>query len=92
MSDLYSSNSLPSLVDILRDDPGWLDAAVNETEASRILDVPVATLRTQRVRGGPNAIPFVKLGKSVRYIRRVCFEHLRARSRRSTSDSDAKVA
>ena len=92
MSDLYSSTSLPSLADILKDNPGWLDEAVNETEASRILDVPVPTLRTQRVRGGPNAIPFVKLGKSVRYIRRVLFERLRARSRLSTSDSGAEAA
>lgn len=77
---------LPPFAEILASNPGWLDEAVNETEAARIIGGSVATLQTQRVRGGPDAIPFLKLGKSVRYRRRVLFEHLLARERRTTSD------
>ena len=77
--------ALPSLVDILQDNPGWLDEAVDTREASRITGEPVPTLETKRVRGGGPV--FLKLGKSVRYTRRACFEYLAARRRTSTSDS-----
>lgn len=75
---------LPSLADILKDNPGWLDEAVVTREASRITGEPVPTLETKRVRGGGPV--FLKLGKSVRYTRRACFEYLAARQRKSTSD------
>ncbi len=77
--------ALPSLADILQDNPGWLDEAVPTAEASRITGSPVATLETMRVRGGGPV--FNKLGKKVNYTRRACFEHLAARRRTSTSDS-----
>ncbi len=76
---------LPNLHDILQDNPGWLDEAVDTREASRITGTPVASLETMRVRGGGPV--FLKLGASVRYTRRACFEHLAARRRTSTSDS-----
>ena len=81
---------LPSFVDILRDNPGWLDEAVPTAEASGITGEPVATLETKRVRGGGPA--FLKLGKSVRYTRRACFEYLAARRRTSTSDPGKEAA
>ncbi len=76
--------ALPSLADILQTNPGWLDEAVPTAEASRITNEPVPTLETKRVRGGGPV--FLKLGKSVRYTRRACFEYLAARRRTSTSD------
>ncbi len=76
--------ALPSLADILQANPGWLDEAILTPEASQITGEPVATLETKRVRGGGPV--FLKLGKSVRYTRRACFEYLAARRRKSTSD------
>ena len=87
MDNLDTSAALPSLEDTLRNNPGWLDELVNEEEASRILDTPVPTLRTRRVRGGNGSIPFVKIGRSVKYTRRDLFEAAAANRRRSTSDS-----
>ena len=76
---------LPGLPEILKDNPAWLDEAVNTAEASRITGIPVCTLHTWRSRGdGP---PFLKLGrKSVRYQRRTLFEWMAARQRRNTAD------
>ena len=85
-----SPPALPSLTDILQANPGWLDEAVLTAEASRITGEPVPTLETKRVRGGGPV--FLKLGKSVRYTRRACFEYLAARRRTSTSDSGQAVA
>ena len=78
------NSPLPSLADTLKDNPGWLDEAVHTREASQITGEPVPTLETKRVRGGGPV--FTKLGKSVRYTRRACFEYLAARQRKSTSD------
>ncbi len=77
--------ALPAFADILQANPGWLDEAVPTAEASRITGEPIPTLETKRVRGGGPV--FLKLGKSVRYTRRACFEYLAARRRSSTSDS-----
>jgi len=82
--------ALPAFVDILQDNPGWLDEAVLTAEASRITKEPEATLETKRVRGGGPV--FLKLGKSVRYTRRACFEYLAARRRISTSDPGSAAA
>ncbi len=82
--------ALPTFADILRDNPGWLDEAVLTAEASRITGEPVPTLETKRVRGGGPV--FLKLGKSVRYTRRACFEYLAARQRTSTSESGQAAA
>ena len=82
--------ALPSFADILQDNPGWLDEAVPTAEASRITGEPVPTLETKRVRGGGPV--FIKLGKSVRYTRRACFEYLAARRRTSTSDPGEAAA
>lgn len=80
-----STIDLPSLGEILRDSPGWLDEAVDTAEASRIVGFPPCTLNTWRSRGdGP---PFIKVGeRSVRYQRRTLFAWLAARQRRNTSD------
>ncbi len=82
--------ALPAFADILQDNPGYLDEAVSTAEASRITDEPIPTLETKRVRGGGPV--FLKLGKSVRYTRRACFEYLAARRRTSTSDSGEAAA
>ncbi len=51
---------LPSLGEILKDNPGWLDEAVDTAEASRTVGFPPCTLHTWRSRGdGP---PFLKIG------------------------------
>ena len=82
-----AATQLPELAEILKENPGWLDEAVVTAEASKITGEPVATLETKRVRGG--GPEFIKLGKSVRYTRRACFEWLAAGRRRSTSDAGA---
>ncbi len=81
---------LPSFADILQTNPGWLDEAISTAEASGITGEPVPTLETKRVRGGGPV--FLKLGKSVRYTRRACFEYLAARRRTSTSDPGQAAA
>lgn len=77
---------LPTLGEILKDSPGWLDEAVDTAEASRIVGFPPCTLHTWRSRGeGP---PFLKLGaRSVRYQRRALFQWLAERQRRNTADN-----
>ncbi len=77
--------ALPAFTDILQANPGWLDEAVPTAEASRITGEPVKTLETKRTRGGGPV--FLKLGKSVKYTRRACFEYLASRRRLSTSDT-----
>ncbi len=74
---------LPSLIEILQDNPGWLDEAVSTQEASRITNTAKATLETMRVRGGGPV--FSKRGKKVDYIRRDLFDWLAAGRRTSTS-------
>ena len=83
-------SSLPELAEILKENPGWLDEAVDVHEASQITGTPVATLETLRVRGG--GPEFIKRGKSVRYTRRACFSHNAVGRRRSTSDPGAEAA
>ena len=87
---MQDQTPLPSLIEILRDCPGWLDEAVNEAEASRITNIPTATLQTKRVRGG--GPPFTKTGKRVSYIRRDLFGWLVAGRRTSTSDTANRAA
>lgn len=79
-----SPAGLPPLAEILERNLGWLDEAVDTKEASKITGDPVSTLETLRCRGG--GPPFIKRGKSVRYIRRRLFEYNAAGERRSTSD------
>jgi hypothetical protein len=78
-------SALPTFADILRDNPGWLDEAVDTPEAGRITNTPVPTLETMRVRGGGPV--FLKLNKRVHYTRRALFEWLAAGRRTSTSDT-----
>lgn len=76
--------------DALRDNPGWLDEAVDEHEAARVVGESVATLRSKRTRGG--GPPFVKKGARVIYIRRDLFSYLAAGRRTSTSDTGKEAA
>lgn len=84
MTDSAISSLTDLAAEALRENPGWLDEAVDENEASRVVHESVGTLRTKRVRGGGPV--FVKIGSRVVYIRRDLFEYLSARRRRSTSD------
>jgi predicted DNA-binding transcriptional regulator AlpA len=76
---------IPSINDILKHSPGWLEEAVNTSEASRLVGFPVCTLHTWRSRGdGP---PFLKIGaRSVRYQRRALLQWMAERQRRNTAD------
>ena len=60
--------NFPNLEDILQDNPGWLDEAIDTPTVSQMTGVPTCTLTTWRCRGGGPR--FLKLGKSVRYRRR----------------------
>ncbi len=78
-------NSLPSLDELAERNPGWLDAAVDDVEASLITGRSKSALATLRCRGG--GPPFIKFGKCVRYIRRDLLEWLYERRVRNTSES-----
>ena len=69
----------------LRQNPLWLEEAVTDVEAGKILGLSRTTLASQRCRGeGP---PWFKVGaRAVRYTRRGCFEYRRRGVRTSTSD------
>ena len=43
------------------------ETLLNEFEAARLLGMTVSALRTRRARPGPNPIPYVKIGRTVRY-------------------------
>ena len=77
------STELPSLAEILKENPGWLDEAVDTREASRVTNSAESSLETMRVRGGGPI--FIKLGKRIVYQRRALFEWLAAGRRSSTS-------
>ena len=58
-----STTDLPTLGEILKDSPGWLDEAVDTAEASWIVGFPVCTLHTWRSRGeGPPFLNVFHLG------------------------------
>ncbi|MEE9381186.1 MAG: hypothetical protein V3V03_07260 [Hyphomonadaceae bacterium] len=61
-------HNFPELENILEDNPGWLDEAIDTPSVSQLTGVPICTLTTWRCRGGGPR--FLKLGKSVRYRRR----------------------
>jgi excisionase family DNA binding protein len=60
---------------------------LTEQQLSELLNVSVRTLQGDRQRGG--GIPFVKIGRSVRYDWSKVQEHLRSCTKTSTSDSSA---
>ena len=64
--------SFPNLDDILKDNPGWLDEAIDTPAVSQLTGVPTCTLTTWRCRGGGPR--FLKYGKCVRYRRRAVFD------------------
>jgi hypothetical protein len=78
-----SKSTLPSLTDLIKENPGWLDAAVDPLEAAGITGLSEAALATRRCRGG--GPPFIKDGKSVRYLRRDLLEWLYERRVPNTS-------
>lgn len=64
--------SFPKLNEILEDNPGWLDEAIDTPAVSRLTGVPTCTLTTWRCRGGGPR--FLKYGKCVRYRRRAVLD------------------
>ena len=82
---MKSPNLFEAAAEALKANPGWLDEAVGEKDASVITDEPVPTLRSKRTRGG--GPPFVKHGSRVSYIRRDLFAYNQSRRRTSTSDT-----
>ncbi|WP_046868082.1 hypothetical protein [Microvirga massiliensis] len=79
------TSAIPSLDDLAEQHPGWLDAAVDDVEASRLTGLSKAALATRRCRGG--GPPFIKDGKYVRYLRRDLLTWLYERRVRNTSES-----
>jgi hypothetical protein len=63
------------------------DAALKENQAAEFLGVSVRTLQTWRVRGG--GLQYVKIGRSVRYQRRVLVAFQRSHTVTSTSGARA---
>ncbi len=67
-----SELALPSIDEITKENPAWLDEAVSADEISRLTGIRVGTLATWRSRGGGPR--YMKLGSVVRYRRRAVFE------------------
>jgi hypothetical protein len=61
---------------------------LDERALAELLDVSVRTLQAERQRG--DGIPFIKLGRSVRYDPKVVEQYLRAQTRVSTSQTEAQ--
>jgi hypothetical protein len=64
------------------------DAALNENQAAEFLGVSVRTLQAWRVRGG--GPPYCKIGRAVRYQRRVLVSFQQEHTVSSTTEADAK--
>jgi hypothetical protein len=60
----------------------------DEHTLAKVLDRSVRTLQAERQRG--TGIPFLKLGRSVRYDPNVVERYLRAQTRASTSQTEAQ--
>lgn len=52
------------------------DRLIDENDAAAFLGMTVASLRSRRVRGGSGCIPYIKLGKTVRYSMNALERHL----------------
>jgi hypothetical protein len=77
--------NLPATTAAAESDDDLLDTA----EAADFLGCSASKLTKKRVYGGDDAIPYVKDGRSVRYLRRDLRGYRDARKRRSTSDTPA---
>jgi hypothetical protein len=66
------------------------DAALNETQAAEFLGVSVRTLQAWRVRGGGPR--YCKIGRAVRYQRKILIAFQEERTISSTTEADAKRA
>ncbi len=67
---------------------GTANALLTEDEAAALLKVQPATLATWRVRGRPN-LPFVRVGRCVRYRRQDLIAFINRQVRQSTSEVSA---
>jgi hypothetical protein len=65
------------------------DDLLDTPEAAEFLGCSASKLNKKRVYGGIDAIPYVKDGRSVRYLRRDLRLYRDSRKRRSTSDTCA---
>lgn len=72
-----STDDLPELADILKDNPGWLEEGIHTAEAARILNYTPLYMKRMRMLGtGP--VFYKTPGGRVNYTRRTCFEFQRA--------------
>ena len=67
---------------------GTANALLTEDEAAALLKVQPATLATWRVRGRPN-LPFVRVGRCVRYRLEDLIAFINRQVRQSTSEVSA---
>lgn len=69
-----------------------LDPLLTEREVSRITGRSVNTLQKDRVRGGDNSIPFIRVGRLVRYRESDVRAYLDALPRRRSTSEPARAA
>lgn len=62
------------------------DRLIDTHEAAKRLGIGYRTLMNARIYGGPAAIPWVTIGRSVRYSSREIDRYIRANTRTSTSE------
>ena len=81
---------LPTLAEILKNHPLYLEGEVGTVGASEITGTPVASLETMRTRGGGPS--FIKRGKKVTYRRRTLLEWMRQPGERSSTSDMGEAA
>ena len=84
MENTHTTSPLPTLAEIVKANPGWLDEGLTTKETSDFTGVPVPSLETLRSRGG--GPKFLKINRKVLYTRRACLEWMGRKVRTSTSD------
>jgi hypothetical protein len=81
--------NLPSIEDLLRNNPTWAEELLTPKKASKFLGgIPEASLAAMRSRGGGPAFVRISTGKRgrVAYTRRALLEWIAKQTRHSTSD------
>ena len=62
------------------------DRLIDTHEAAKRLGVAYRTLMNARIYGGAAAVPWVRIGRSIRYSTREIDRYIRANTRTSTSE------
>lgn len=68
------------------------DPAFDTKDAAKYVNRSPSTLKQMRVKGGPDSIPYIKIGRSVRYLKSDLDAYMSARRVTSTIEARARRA